>query len=344
MPVDQLVVCEYLRKDGKYLHHREGQELEFKEQFSLAGLAEYFRDFAAFANNRGGYLIFGVTDRPRQAAGLSSKAVEQFEKIDPEKISGYLLEIFSGDIRWHQSLVTFEGRPFGAICIEEARMKPIIAKKDEGKDQTIRNGETYYRYGGRTQKIQHAELEHIIDRRVDQNNAQWLDLMSKIGRAGPANAVILDTEKGIIEKDDSRILVIDESLTDKIKFICEGQFSEKEGSTTLKLVGDVVPIDKVEVVKKVRESLTKQYPLSAIELVDKVQSIYPQAVQHEVWSVIAENNLKNNTDYSAYNWRNKKHEDEYNQTGKIKGGTPSIYNMAAAECIAKVISSSHEKD
>jgi predicted HTH transcriptional regulator len=41
------------------LHHREGQELEFKEQFSFAGLAEYFKDFAAFANNRGGYLIFG---------------------------------------------------------------------------------------------------------------------------------------------------------------------------------------------------------------------------------------------------------------------------------------------
>jgi predicted HTH transcriptional regulator len=49
----------------KYLYHREGQELEFKEQFNLAGLVDYFRDFAAFANNRGRYLIFGVKDSPR---------------------------------------------------------------------------------------------------------------------------------------------------------------------------------------------------------------------------------------------------------------------------------------
>lgn len=42
--------------DGR-LYHREGQELEFKEQFNLAGLAEYFRDFAAFSNNRGATLF-----------------------------------------------------------------------------------------------------------------------------------------------------------------------------------------------------------------------------------------------------------------------------------------------
>src|SRR5262245_51164384 len=61
-----------LQVSGKYLRHREGQELEFKEQFNLAGLADYFRDFAAFANNRGGYLIFGVQDSPRIPIGLSA--------------------------------------------------------------------------------------------------------------------------------------------------------------------------------------------------------------------------------------------------------------------------------
>lgn len=57
--IDEADVHELLRTkgEGDYLYHREGQELEFKEQFNLAGLADYFRDFAAFANNRGGYLI-----------------------------------------------------------------------------------------------------------------------------------------------------------------------------------------------------------------------------------------------------------------------------------------------
>ncbi len=254
MSIQEDTIREFLRVNGKHLHHREGQELEFKEQFNLAGLAEYFRDFAAFANNRGGYLVFGVTD-----------------------------------------------------------------------------------YGGRTQKIQHAELELIISRRIELNNAQWLDLMKKIGKAGPSNAAILDTEKSLIEKDDSRILVLDDSLAKKLKFIKEGHFSVKKGATALKLVGDVVPVDKIEVIKKVKENLIKDYPYSAAELAAAVKKQMPDAGQNVIWDVIKENDLKNNRAYSAYNFRNKMHEDGFQQTGKLPSVTPSIYNDAAVEFIVKVI-------
>lgn len=71
---------ELLRVKDGHLFHREGQELEFKEQFNLAGLADYFRDFAAFSNNRGGFLIFGVQDSPRVPIGLSTSSVEQFNQ------------------------------------------------------------------------------------------------------------------------------------------------------------------------------------------------------------------------------------------------------------------------
>lgn len=90
--------------------------------------------------------------------------------------------------------------------MREAREKPVIAKKDEGKKQIIKNGEVYYRYGGRTHKIQYAELASIINRRIQQNNHDWQDLVQKIGAAGPANAAILDTERSIIAKQDAQIL------------------------------------------------------------------------------------------------------------------------------------------
>ena len=190
--IDENLTQELLRlKKSGHLYHREGQELEFKEQFNLAGLAEYFRDFAAFSNNRGGYLIFGVKDSPRILIGLTKKAKQQFEKIDPEKITGYLLEIFTSDIWWEQAIVEIAGMEFGVFRVYEAATKPVIAKKDEGRDQVIKNGDIYYRYGGRTQKIQHAELESIINKRIEQNNKHWLDLMAKIGRAGPQNAAVL---------------------------------------------------------------------------------------------------------------------------------------------------------
>jgi len=47
--IDVSFILELLRTSSTgNLHHRECQELEFKEQFNLAGLADYFRDFAAF--------------------------------------------------------------------------------------------------------------------------------------------------------------------------------------------------------------------------------------------------------------------------------------------------------
>ena len=338
--IDEKYIKDLLILKGKTLYHREGQELEFKEQFNLAGLAEYFRDFAALANNRGGHIIFGVKDSPRIPTGLNSSALDQFNKTDPQRISGFLLDLFSTDIEWEMATVEMDGKCFGVFRVNEGRIKPVIARKDEGKGQIIKNGEVYYRYGGRTQKIQFAELENIINKRIERNNREWLDLMSKIGKAGPENAAILDTEKALIEKGESRILVLDEDLAAKLKFIKEGEFVEKKGRPTLKLVGDVVPVEKVEVVKKVKEGLIKAYPLSGRELAEEVKNIIPDASTNRVWEIIRDNDLKSNTVYSAYNFRTKKHEDEFLKTGKISSGTPSIYNEKAVDFIVNILKQS----
>ena len=223
------------------------------------------------------------------------------------------------------------------------QLKPVIAKKNEGRDQIIKNGDIYYRYGGRTQKILSAELGNIINKRVEQNNNQWLSLMSKIGKAGPQNAAILDTEKALIEKDDSRILVLDEELAKKIKFIKEGYFSEKEGAATLRLVGDVVPIDKVEVIKKIKENLIREYPLSAMQVAAAVQEKIPTVPRHVIWHVISDNDIKNNLDYSAYNFRNKSQEDNFKESGHLPVATPSIYNEKAVDYILQILKEQKKK-
>jgi hypothetical protein len=332
------IIQEILRtRSNGHLFHREGQELEFKEQFNFGGMADYLRDFAAFANNRGGHIVFGVTDRPRRAKGLSSRSAENFERIDPERISGFLLDIFSPSIDWEQQSYEISGALFGVFRIAEARVKPVIAKKDEGKNGTIRNREIYYRYGGRSQKIQYAELESIINKRIQQNNDAWLDLVTKINHAGPNNAAVLDTEKSIIEKNDVQILVVDDALARKLRFIKEGHFDENLGMPTLKLIGDVVPMQHLEVIKRVRENLTKAYPLSATELADEVQNVNPEIKRSQIWDAIRENGLKENPDYAAYNFRNKRQEDEYRSTGVIASGTPTIYNQNAVKFLLNVL-------
>lgn len=336
MAVDENHVLELLRIKGNFLFHREGQELEFKEQFNFAALASYFRDFAAFANNIGGYLIFGVQDSPRFPVGLSNASLDQFEKIDPEKITSFLLNIYSVDIHWDQAVVPVYGLQFGVFKIYEAKSKPIIAKKDEGKGNEISNCDIYYRYGGRTQRIQYAELENIITARVEENNRQWQNLVKKIGEAGPQNAAILDTENALISKDDSQILVIDKDLVDKLRFVKPEEIINQVDDSVFKLVGDVVPVSYVEVVKKVAENRLRRYPFSAMELVVEIKKTLPYAKQNEIWQAIRENGLKDNPDYSLYNFRNKKQQDIYDETGEVPQNIPSIYNKKALQFLVNV--------
>ena len=288
--MDEQHIKELLRMKGKTLYHRESRELEFKEQFNFAGLSDYFRDFAGFANNVGGYMIFGVKDAPRVPCGLTAASLDQFDKIDPELITGYLLDFFSPSIDWGCATVEVDGMTFGVFRIFEATTKPVIAKKNDDRGN-LKNGEIYYRYGGRTQVILHAELEAIINKRIERTNREWVHLMEKIGKVGPSNAAILDTEKGVVEKDPDNILIVDDELVEKIKFIKEGAFNEKEGASTLRLVGDVVPVSKVEITKKVKEDILKRYPLSATDLANEVRKTLPNVKQNKIWEAIRDNGV-----------------------------------------------------
>lgn len=341
MTISESKIKELLKvKPNGSLYHRESRDLEFKEQFNFAGLADYFRDFSAFANNVGGYIIFGVSNSPRKLVGLSKSSINQFERIDPEKISGGLLEIFSPDIQWEQQLFKIGTKKFGVFYIHESKQKPVIAKKDEGRDQLIKNGEVLFRYAGRTQRIEFSELNFIIEQRIKGTNDQWIALMSKIAKAGPANAAILDTERGVIEKSENQILVIDEDLIKKIKFIKEGRFREDEGAVTLKLIGDVQPMGALEVTRTIQKRLTDQYPLSWVQIVQDIKAIIPDAGQNIINQIIKENDLKIKKQYSDYNFRTKVQEEDYKKTGKLPKSVTSIYNKSAVDFIVKVLKES----
>jgi hypothetical protein len=159
--------------------------------------------------------------------------------------------------------------------------------------------------------------------------------LNKISEIGPSNAAVLDAERGIIEKDKDNILVIDEELVPKIKFIKEGEFSEKKGAQTLKLIGNVHPVDQVEIIKIKKQNLIEQYPYSFMEMKQKVLSQIPSAKLPHIYKIISENDIKNNPKYSAYNFRTKAHEEQYKETGQIPNGTPSLYNDDAIDFIVR---------
>ena len=251
-------------------------------------------------------------------------------------VSGHLLDIFSSNIIWEHEIYTLDNINFCVYYVYESIQKTIITKREEGKDQILKNGEIYFRYGGRTQKIQSAELELIINKRIEQNNNHWLDLVQKIKRSGPQNAAILDTERGIIEKGDSQILVVDEELLSGFQLIREGEFSETKGAKTLKLIGNITPINQVEVIRKVKEDKLKEYPLSASDLVTEIKKRESKINQNVIWEIIKENNIKENRDYSDYSFRNQKHRLSYENEKILSKGTPSIYKQTAVDFILNI--------
>ena len=333
------VILEFLQtKESGQLYHRESRTVEFKESFNFAGLAEYFKDFAAFANNAGGYLIFGVTNYPRTAPGLNAKSADMFDRIDEAKISESVNDIFVPSINWERIALQHKGLSFAAFYVQESSEKPVIAKKDEGA--VIKSGEIYYRYAGRSEKILFAELHAMIERRLDRANQRWIELMSRIAKVGPANAAILDTEKGIIQKGENQTLLIDEKLIPKLKFVREGKPGQQAEETALRIVGDVQPVGTVEVTKIEKRSLLELYPFSCSELVTQVKARVPHAKEYAIFRAIKENELKKNPDYSAYNFRNKRQEEKFKETGEIPTSIPTIYNQSAVDFLAKVLRNS----
>lgn len=50
--------------ESGFIRRRESSTLEFKANFNRAQLPSYAKTMAAFANNRGGIIAFGITDNP----------------------------------------------------------------------------------------------------------------------------------------------------------------------------------------------------------------------------------------------------------------------------------------
>ncbi len=229
-----------------YLKHRESTTMEFKKGFNIRNMPDYARTMAAFANNKGGYIIFGVNDSPRKLEGIRK---ERFEVLKQEKITEFLIEHFEPEIKWQIGVVEVEGKYFGYIYTYESENKPVICKKNA--DDKLKSGEIYYRYRAQTRRIEYPELRKIIDEYREKERQMWMKHIERIARVGPSNVALVDLLTGSVHVRNlkDRALVMDRKLLDElksqVKFVEEGKFSEKEGEPTLKIVGEVQAVDMV---------------------------------------------------------------------------------------------------
>ncbi|MEG6503047.1 MULTISPECIES: ATP-binding protein [unclassified Desulfovibrio] len=225
--------------DPERVISRESSSLEFKESFGWASLPKYLKTSAAYANAKGGYIVFGIANNPHRLCGLSGANLTLFEDIDPEKMSRNFNEHFAPEIGWTIQEYELQGKIFGLLYIYEAKDKPVVCTKDAGKE--LKEGDIYYRYRGRSERIKYPELRAILEAKRETEQRLWMQHLENIARVGVREAGIFDLHTGSVTGSGGSFL-IDESLLSQLSFIKEGEFSEVKGKPALKLIGQVEPL------------------------------------------------------------------------------------------------------
>lgn len=274
--------CNFELTTRGFLKQRESFDIEFKETFHYGdSLAEYMRSIVGMANNKGGEIIFGIKDSPRKPIGLKN---DKFENCDPNIINKFLTEYFSHEIEWSMETVEVSDLQFGRLWVEEALQKPIVCRKTF--KNKLREAAIYYRYRGETKEIGYSELAKILEREREKEKLLWLKHVEKIGQVGPQNIHLIDTYNGEIQAGKGRIL-LDKSIADKLKFMKEGQFSEKEGAPTLKLIGEITGI--VDTLNIPQTDLLYPYRSSHLQGEFKINGHDFQAI---LWKLKIKGNVK----------------------------------------------------
>lgn len=159
-PASPTVVRELLRTElvtQGTLSVLESNTIEFKGILPNSNelLCAVARTMAAFANASGGYVIFGVNDN-RKLIGLADD--DDFAK-KCDQISDIATQYFCPEISWTKNLLNYDDLDLGVIYVYPASIKPIVAMR-EGNG--IGKSMIYYRYVGKSQRIEPGDLLHLL--------------------------------------------------------------------------------------------------------------------------------------------------------------------------------------
>ncbi len=215
---------------------------ECKTNFGFGHAGKWLRAVAALANNRGGYVIFGVQDRDivrKDGVDLSFSAVgltgREFLDADTVKITQLLKATFDPTPRIQKATIVVGGKAVGVIYVDPHPSRPVIATKQA---DGISEGDIFYRYPAQSSRIKYSDLRALLDGRDAQARLRMLPMVEKLLAIGPEKALIADLEAGALG-DGKNVIHLDPDLVDRLKFIKEGEFNERDGAPTLKLLGQV---------------------------------------------------------------------------------------------------------
>jgi len=134
--------------------------IECKEVFQKQD--GYIKTIAAFANNSGGYLVFGIEDKSWQVVGMQN---DNFEKYDLKELNQHIHNCLNIDLQIGRHIFILENKKIGILYIPPAKIKPVIFSSQR---DGISIGQIYYRYPGENRLITALDLHRLIEERASQ--------------------------------------------------------------------------------------------------------------------------------------------------------------------------------
>lgn len=260
------------------IRDRERNDLEYKESFGLGSRAIYAKTMAAFSNNKGGYIVFGITNSPRVAKGVNAG----FSEFKQEVFTEYLNSLFSPEIEWEPGIVEFADYSIGYFYVFEAASKPVMAIKSESSEK-INNGDVFYRYRARNDRIKYPEMNRIIDERIRREREQIMRLMEAIRRSDTTNLGIVNYNSGKFSTPYGPDVVVDRRLITRVlrkaKYIKEGSFTENGGVPVIRITGNIDLAEEIPV-PDIEPDIS--YPYLQKNLAEKL-GVKPVVVYSLVW-------------------------------------------------------------
>lgn len=230
------------------IRQKEHSEIEFKESFQSPKHKDkkLHKWIASFANANGGLILYGVKNNG-ELIGLQNNKLQEFDNKD---LSQELLNYFAPEIKFELFIKEVAGFELGFLYIYKSIDKPVVALKSAS--DTIHESDIFYRYPGQSRRISYGDLRNILEEKFNRLNERWLKLMNNVATIGVENVGLLNIENGELMGSGNKLL-IPEELLEKITFINEGSFVEKDGAPALKLIGDVLPIDSNKVIQLIEK-------------------------------------------------------------------------------------------
>ncbi|UOQ71459.1 ATP-binding protein [Hymenobacter cellulosilyticus] len=266
----------HLNQQGRLIR-RESVTTEFKREFDWASKesrSKYAKSMAAFANNRGGCLVFGIKNAPHEVVGISN-----FMAIDDAVITTFLNELFTPYIEFERTEHEVDGKTIGIIWVKENQTKPVVCIKDSA---VTFGSDIYFRYGAKSEKIKAGDLVNIINQVREDETRKWRNIFEKCATIGVDNIGFLNKKTGEI-KSNANTFILDEALLNQIQIV--DKYSEKtEGSPALRIIGEIPEVARV---------ITRAKPLYEEDLIKAFSTGHLEATPQDYIRAIVHGNTVN---------------------------------------------------